>query len=90
MTGPDLHKLLFQAVKDFSLAPYAGPTHIPVPTRLDPPFFTEFLNSRMAWLAALVDMPSVTNLHNRYDKKLICHLIYDSVRTLPDPVSFLS
>ena len=43
----------------------------------------------MAWSAALVDMFSVTNLHNRHDKKLICHFINDSVYTLSDPVTLL-
>jgi len=33
-------------------------------------------------------MVSVTNLHNRYDKSLICHFIDDSVYTLSDPVAF--
>lgn len=42
-----------------------------------------------AWLAVLVDMPSVTDLHKRYNKKLICHFIYDSVHTLSDPVALL-
>jgi len=32
-------------------------------------------------------MFSVTNLHNRHDKKLICHFINDSVDTLSDPVT---
>lgn len=40
----------------------------------------------MAWLAALVDMFSMTNLHRRYDKKLICHFIYDPVQARSDPV----
>ena len=43
----------------------------------------------MAWLAALVDMLSMTNLYNRYHKKLIFHFIYDSVDTLSDSVALL-
>jgi len=43
----------------------------------------------MAWLAALVDMFSVTNLHNRYDKKFTCHFINDSIYTLSDPITLL-
>jgi len=34
-------------------------------------------------------VPSVTNLHNRYDKKFICHFVYNSVHTLSDPVALL-
>ena len=43
----------------------------------------------MAWLATLVDMLSMTNLHNRYDKKLLFHFIYNSVHTLSDSVALL-
>ncbi len=44
----------------------------------------------MGWLAALVNMLSMSNLHNRYDKKLIFHFIYDSVAPLSDSVALLS
>ena len=43
----------------------------------------------MAWLAALIDVLSVTNFHHRHDQKLICNFINDSVYTLSDPVALL-
>lgn len=43
----------------------------------------------MAWLAALIDVLSVTNVHHRHDQKLICNFINDSVYTLSDPVALL-
>lgn len=47
-------------------------------------------NLHPAPLAALVDLLSMPYLHNRYDKKLIHHFIYDSVHTQPDSVALLS
>ncbi len=43
----------------------------------------------MAWSAAFVDILSVTNLHDGYDKKFIYHFIYDSVHTVSDTVTLL-
>lgn len=42
-----------------------------------------------AWLAGLVDKLPVTHLHNRHDQEILGHLVKDSVRTLPNPVSLL-
>ncbi len=44
----------------------------------------------MAASTALVDVLSMANLHNRYDKKLIHHFIDNSVHTLPDSITLLS
>jgi len=43
----------------------------------------------MASLALLIDMFSVSHLHNRDDKQFIYHFIYDAVCPLPNPVTFL-
>ena len=46
-------------------------------------------NLCMVCLVALVDMFTMTNLHNRNDKKIICHFIQDSVYTLSNTVAQL-
>jgi hypothetical protein len=40
-------------------------------------------------LTRLVDNLPVTHLHHRHGQKLICYLVYDAVRTLPNPVALL-